>query len=123
MKESIDSIRAFIDMLKQAQEQLKEGRPVDYQLKRLDVIMDDLAKQEELDISQFRAVNGRICGKKVHKDLAGYEVVSVADNWPQSHHPVAVGDIVLTDRFMYGKEVGSYAYLKPGDIVAINKRS
>ena len=123
MKESIDTVRVLADHVKKAYEQIKEERDPSHFMARIEELLRDLAAQEEIDINQFDTVNGRLCGQKIHKDMAGYRVISIAKNWPQDHHPVKVGDVVLTDRFLFGKDIGSYAYLKPSDIVAIQHNS
>jgi hypothetical protein len=123
MKESIDTVRVLADHVKNVYKQIKEGRDPGHYMTRLEELLRDLAEQEEIDINQFDTVNGRLCGRKIHRDMAGYRVISIAKNWPQDHHPVKVGDVVLTDRYLFSKDIGSYAYLKPSDIVAIQHNS
>jgi hypothetical protein len=123
MKESIDTVRALVGHVKNAYDQIKADRDPSHYLKQIEALLFDLNAQVAIDINDFQAVNGRIGCRKIHKDLAGYEVLSIAKNWPQDHHPIRVGDVVLTDRYLYGKDIGSFAFLKPTDIVAVHHKS
>lgn len=123
MKESIDTVRVLADHVKKAYDQIKADRDPSYFIDRIEALLFDLNAQEAIDINDFQAVNGRIGCRKIHKDMAGYEVLSIAKNWPQDHHPIQIGDVVLTDRYQFGKDIGSYAFLKPTDIVAVHHKS
>lgn len=123
MKESIDTVRALADHVKKAYDQIKADRDPSYHMKQIEALLFDLNAQEAIDINDFQAVNGRIGCRKIHKDMAGYEVLSIAKNWPQDHHPIKVGDVVLTDRHLFGKDIGSYTFLRTTEIVAVHHKS
>jgi len=121
----METIKSLYETLALAYEQQKADNVVGAEryLTKAKSILSTLTEETKIDISKITPVNGMLCGCKINQEMGAYKVISISKNWPQSHHPVRVGDTVFTDRFMYGKGIGSYSFIKPGDLVAIEHRS
>ncbi len=121
----MESLKSLYENLSLAYEQQKADNAAGAEryLTKAKSLLSTLTEQTEIDINRVTPVNGMLCGRKINQEMGAYEVVSIAKNWPQSHHPVSVGDVVFTDRFMYGKGIGAHAFIKPSDIVAVEFRS